>query len=114
LAVEALEDRSVPSTVAYGDFNKDGRMDRGAITAPTTITISLANPDGSYTVSATLSSPSNRPVQQVYAVDHDGDGNLDIVATSQEGKQYYSWLGAGDGTFGSRHADQWKPGKGWF
>ena len=33
LAVEALEDRSVPSTVAYADFNKDGRPDMAAVTS---------------------------------------------------------------------------------
>ena len=43
----------MPRTVAYGDFNNDGRMDM-AVTDSTTITVSLANPDGSYAVSATL------------------------------------------------------------
>ena len=30
LAVEALEDHLVPSTVAFGDFNNDGLMDQAA------------------------------------------------------------------------------------
>src|SRR5262245_59794228 len=64
LAVEALEDRCVPSA-AYGDFNNDGLMDTVAITAPTTITVSLAKPDGSYTVSAILSAPKNQTVTWV-------------------------------------------------
>ena len=62
LAVEAMDDRLVPSTVAYGDFNNDGRVDVAAITAPTAVTVSLANPDGSYTVSAILTAPKNQPI----------------------------------------------------
>ena len=80
LAVEALEGRSLMSTVAYGDFNKDGLVDMAAITNPTTVTVSLANPDGSYTVSAILTTPKNRPVSQVYAGDYNGDGKLDVNA----------------------------------
>jgi hypothetical protein len=51
LSVETLGDRFVPSTVAYGDFNNDGLMDKVAITGQKTLTVSLANPDGSYTLS---------------------------------------------------------------
>src|SRR5262245_37414225 len=63
LAVEALESREVLSTVAYGDFNNDGLIyqDKAEITSPTTITVSLANPDGSYTVSAILTTPTKQP-----------------------------------------------------
>ena len=57
LTVESLEGRDVPSTVAYADFNKDGLLDMAAVTSPTTVTVSLAKPDGSYTVSATLTAP---------------------------------------------------------
>ena len=35
---------------AFGDFNNDGLVDKATLTSPTTITVSLANPDGSYTV----------------------------------------------------------------
>src|SRR5262245_41029305 len=116
LAVEMLEDRSVPSTVAYGDFNNDGLVDMAAITAPTTITVSLANPDGSYTVSAILTTPKSRPMQYVSVSDRDGDGNLDIFASSQPGNNtyYHNWLGNGDGTFGSLVTTRWNPPKNGF
>jgi hypothetical protein len=60
LTLEALDDRSLPSTVAHGDFNHDGREDMAAITGPTTIVVSLANADGTYTVSAVLAGRANR------------------------------------------------------
>ena len=65
LGIEPLEGRSVLSTVAFGDLNNDGLLDMAAITAPTTVTVSLANPDGSYTVSAILSVPKNQPMTDV-------------------------------------------------
>jgi hypothetical protein len=110
LAVESLEDRSVPSTVAYADFNKDGHMDMAAITGPKIITVSLANPDGSYTVSATLTAPKNQTFNDVGVRDVNGDGNLDVYASSPAGGDWmYSdlWLGNGDGAFGSPTTNKW-------
>ena len=104
LTVERIEDRSVPSTVAYADFNKDGLMDMAAVTNSTTITVSLANPDGSYTVSATLTVPGSLPINGVTVGDYNADGNLDIRCGGLTNSRFYShtWLGDGDGTFGNR------------
>jgi hypothetical protein len=104
LAVEALEDRTVPSTVAYADFNKDGLMDVAAVVNATTITVSLANPNGTYTLSATLTAPRNLPIGGINVGDYNGDGNLDISSGGIVNSRFYShtWLGNGDGTFGDR------------
>jgi hypothetical protein len=108
LTVEAMEDRSVPSTVAAGDFNHDGYDDVAAITSPTTITVSLANGDGSYTVSATLTAPKSLPMGGIYVDDSNGDGNLDVHSGGITNSRFYShtWLGNGDGTFGN--LETWK------
>ena len=105
LAVETLEDRCVPATVAYGDFNKDGLMDMATLTNPTTITVSLAKPDGGYTVSAILSLPKSQPTNGVNVGDYNGDGNMDVGTTSmtKSGDLYsHVWLGNGNGTFAHR------------
>ena len=103
LAVEAVEDRSVPSTVAYGDFNRDGLVDVAAVTSPTTVTVSLANPDGSYTVSAILTAPKSQPIEGIYVGDYNRDGNLDVSpGGGLAHERFYTrmWQGDGDGTFG--------------
>src|SRR5687767_12909592 len=105
--IETLERRSMMSvTGATGDFNGDSVLDKAEITSPTTITVSLQGKDGSYIVSATLTSAKNRAIGSVSVADTNGDGNLDVVAGSGSGGPKFSsnvWLGNGDGTFGKRH-----------
>jgi hypothetical protein len=102
--------------VAYGDFDHDGLVDIAAVTSPTTITISLAKPDGSYIVSAILAVPNRQHITSLNVVDRDGDGDLDVDAgCPASGTWYYThtWLGNGNGTFGSRTTDKWSwPPKG--
>ena len=112
----AVASPSRAATVAFGDFNNDGLMDVAAITSPTTVTISLANPDGSYTVSAILSTPKNQQITDVGVNDRNSDGHLDVYAnTPASGGWFYThmWSGNGDGTFGSRTTAKWSwPPKG--
>jgi hypothetical protein len=111
LNVESLDGRIVPSTVGYSDFNHDGRTDMAAITSPNAITVSLANSSGGYTVSAVLTTPPNRPMQNIYVYDSNGDGNDDMIASGAANNSLYihTWLSLGDGTFGNRHSDRWNP-----
>jgi hypothetical protein len=117
LSVEALEGRSMMSAVAFGDFNNDGRVDQAVVTNPTTITISLANADGSFTVSAILTTPRNRPAVGIAVDDYNGDGRLDINAYGGSSLNWYThqWLGNGTGTFGTRSTDifHFRPHGGW-
>src|SRR4051812_245722 len=100
-ALEALDGRRMMSTVAYGDFNNDGRVDMAAISSPTTITVSLARADGSYAVSATLTTQNNRPATSIEVGDFNADGRVDIKATGGSNGTWYvhQWLGNGNGTF---------------
>ena len=116
-AVEALEARSMMSAVATADFNHDGRLDKAEVTNPTTITVSLQNANGSYTVSAIITLPKNRTTADVYAADTNGDGNQDVIAGSGSGGPKFSsnvFLGNGDGTFGNRKTDNSHPSHGGF
>ena len=114
--IEALEGRCLMSAVAYGDFNNDGRLDMAAVTSPTAITVSLANPDGSYRVSAILTAPKNLPVGGVSVTDYNGDGKLDVSAGGLANNRFYShtWLGNGNGTFGTRDTQKGNPIPKWW
>ena len=116
LTATSIVSSAQAATVAYGDFDHDGLMDVAAITSPTTATISLANPDGSYTVSAILTAPRRQPITDIVLVDRDGDGDLDVNANGAAGGGWFythMWSGNGDGSFGSRTTGKWSwPPKG--
>ena len=117
LKIESLEGRSVLSTTAFADFNDDGLVDKAELTAPKTITVSLAQPDGSLAVSATFAAP--KPVDSVGVWDLDSDGDLEVYASgSKPGGDYNSfyWMNDGDGSF--TYLEPWKikgpKPHGWF
>src|SRR5215213_9100231 len=85
----ASPSRAEGTLVAFGDFNHDGLDDVAAVTSPTTITISLANWDGSYTASAILTAPKNQQITYIDVYDCDGDGDLDVIANSPAGGTWY-------------------------
>ena len=101
-AVEKLEGRNLLSVSAQGDFNNDGLMDVAELTNPTTITVRLANPDGSYKVAAILSIPKGQTTSGVLVGDFNNDGKLDVGANSisKTGVWYGNvWHGKGNGSF---------------
>ena len=103
------------STVAYADFNNDNRLDQAVVTNPTTITVSLQNADGSYTVSVVLTAPKSQPIQDVAAGKFNDDDKWDIIASGSKNSGSYSlvWLNKGDGTFSYVEPFRWKHVK-WF
>ena len=114
--VETLEGRSMMSAVAEADFNNDGRVDRAVVTSPTTITVSLKNLDGSYTISAVLAVPKSQPITDVYAWNINDDGKMDIIASGSKNSGLYShsFLNQGNGTFSYIEPFKWKNNHGFF
>ena len=98
------------SAVAHGDFNGDGRLDKAAITNPTTVTVSLAQADGTYTVSAVLTTPRNRPAVEINVGDFnaDGDPDVNVVGGINGGWYVHRRLGNGNGTFGSMTTETYR------
>ena len=114
--VEPLEGRSLMSAVATADFNNDGLVDKAVVTSPTTITVSLQNSDGSYSVSAILTAPKNQPITDVAAWNFNDDGKMDILATGSKNSGSYSltWVNNGDGTFTYIEPFKWKGNTRWW
>ncbi|HZU98222.1 MAG TPA: VCBS repeat-containing protein, partial [Planctomycetota bacterium] len=94
-----------PQFLALGDLNGDGWLD-----------IATANPDsGTASVSILLADPAHPGAflaptvltggtteMSVVVADLDGDGKLDVVASSRDSNDVSVWRGKGDGTFGPR------------
>jgi hypothetical protein len=95
-----------PTTIALGDFNKDGKIDIatlcGAINANSDeIAISLGNGDGTFGAPTTMTVESDiNGFGGLAAADFSGDGNVDLALINEFGTSGI-FPGNGNGTFTS-------------
>ena len=88
-----------PVAMTSLDFNRDGRPDLAVVNqGDNTVTILLANPDGSMRNAFTYPLPGSSPFQNdIVAADFDGDGIADVLVYSIQG--FTLLHGKGDGSF---------------
>jgi hypothetical protein len=90
---------SRPCAVALGDFDVDGNLDL-ALTVPGSIATMRGNGDGTFGAQVFMGGLYS--MITIAAADLNGDGPLDLVATSTYTNTAMVLLGSGDGTFGQR------------
>ena len=89
----------IPTAVATGDFNGDGKLDWAVANGgENTVYIYLGNGDGTAKPPAILHLAGESPVS-IAVADMDGDGNLDIVLAEADSATVGILYGNGDGTF---------------
>jgi hypothetical protein len=112
LALEGLEDRTVPSfftpptfavgttptAEAVGDFNGDGKKDLAVVNSQSnTVSVLLGNGDGSFKPAVNYTTGTT-PVG-VAVGDFNGDGKQDLLVANSGSNSLSLLLGNGDGTF---------------
>jgi hypothetical protein len=91
-----------PSSVATGDFDRDGNTDLTVTNHGSgDISVLLGNGDGTFAGEKILVIEAGVP-SAVATEDMDGDGRLDLVVTSDVDSSVTILLGNGDGTFQER------------
>ena len=97
--------QTLPTGVAVGDFNKDGKPDivvassSGCCPLSGGITVLLNNGNGTFGTPVMYSNPSGVDNGLVAAADMNADGNLDVVESSEGGSNVAVFLGTGESTF---------------
>lgn len=91
-----------PGDLVAGDLNGDGRLDL-ALGHGLGVNLLLNNGDSTFGFSHQIGIPGQISINRVILADFDGDGVLDVAAstTGLSGGNIYTARGDGDGTFGA-------------
>lgn len=92
-----------PDRIALADFNRDGRSDIAAVTNVGAMEVMLSGPvAGQYARAFTIAPPAF--LSDVDAIDWNGDGYTDLVATAEQSRQYFVYVSNGSGGFAAPFA----------
>ena len=100
-AVYPVQALGIPTSIAVGDFNRDGKLDLAAVSpnGSNSVSILLGNGDGTFQTAQQY--PTGAQPYSLVAGDFTGDGFLDLARANYEpdANTVSVLLGNGDGTF---------------